>query len=137
MSRRIPADHPSIVLARAKGLLVEPQGASLLGAVPVPGREVRTKAESEKAFMADVVTLARQLGWLVYHTHDSRRSEPGYPDLTMVRAGRVVVAELKREAGKVTEAQAKWLDAFRAARVPAFVWRPSDWPHIQKTLENT
>jgi hypothetical protein len=33
--------HPDIVLARAKGLLVEP--ASARGAVPVPGPEVRTK----------------------------------------------------------------------------------------------
>jgi hypothetical protein len=102
-----------------------------VGPAPDAGRATY----SEKAFMADVVTLARQLGWLVYHTHDSRRSEPGYPDLTMVRGGRVVVAELKAEKGKPTEAQAKWLAAFREARVPAFVWRPADWPGIVEVLE--
>ena len=42
---------------------------------------------TEKQFMAQVVELAKLKGWLVYHTYDSRRSEPGFPDLCMVRKG--------------------------------------------------
>jgi hypothetical protein len=47
--------NPSIVLARAKGLIVEPQG-SALGAVPVPGREVRTK-QGDPTTMSHMVSV--------------------------------------------------------------------------------
>ncbi len=40
----------------------------------------------EKPFQAQVVELARLSGWLTYHTHDSRRSQSGFPDLVLVRA---------------------------------------------------
>ena len=78
--------------------------------------------------MAAVIREARRLGWRVYHTHDSRRSEPGFPDLTMVRGKRVVFAELKSERGKLTPAQVGWLDAIREAGQEAYMWKPADWP---------
>ena len=31
-----------------------------------------------------VIQLARALGWDYYHTHDSRRSPGGFPDLVLV-----------------------------------------------------
>ena len=39
---------------------------------------------TEKDFQATVIDLARSLGWIVGFTHDSRKSEPGEPDLRMV-----------------------------------------------------
>ncbi len=36
---------------------------------------------SEADFMDQVIDLAHLYGWMVYHTYDSRRSAPGYPDL--------------------------------------------------------
>ena len=33
----------------------------------------------EADFQATVIELAELQGWRVYHTHDSRRSQPGLP----------------------------------------------------------
>jgi VRR-NUC domain len=60
---------------------------------------------SEKQFQAQVVELARLGGWLLYHTHDFRRSAPGFPDLVMVRPPRLVFAELKTEKGRIRPEQ--------------------------------
>jgi hypothetical protein len=80
---------------------------------------------TERELQAQVVDLAHMLGYLVYHTHDSRRSEPGFPDLVMVheRSGALIFAELKSSTGRVTAAQDRWLRAL-AFRGRAFVWRP-------------
>ena len=63
---------------------------------------------TEKQFQASVVQCAVLMGWMVYHPHDSRKSEPGFPDLTMARGhktddgveSRLVFAELKVSEGK-------------------------------------
>lgn len=90
---------------------------------------------SEHVFMGQVVQFARLCGWRVYHTHDSRRSEPGYPDLSMVRRGRHVYAELKSASGKPTAAQVEWLDLLRACPGhEVYLWRPCDWDEIQRVL---
>ena len=57
---------------------------------------------TEKELQAAVVELAGYLKWRCYHTYDSRRSNAGFPDLTMVRYGRLIFAELKSEKGKAT-----------------------------------
>jgi hypothetical protein len=93
---------------------------------------------SEKAFMRQVIDYARLMGWSVYHPWISVRSEPGYPDLTLVRAGRLVVAELKAAGGKLTPAQEKWLGIFGG--VPCCevrIWYPTDqhWVDIERTLK--
>ncbi len=82
---------------------------------------------SEKEFMAAVVQEARRFGWLVYHTHDSRRSEPGFPDLVLVHPGwgRIVFAELKVKA-RLTSHQEQWLRSIRQAGGLACLWRPED-----------
>ncbi len=64
---------------------------------------------------------------LCYHTHDSRRSEPGFPDLVVV-GSRCLFRELKTTRGRLTTAQTTWLTALAAASVDAAVWRPADWP---------
>jgi hypothetical protein len=73
----------------------------------------------------------------VYHTHNSRRSEPGFPDLTVVGAHGVLFRELKSERGRVTADQRRWLDALAAAGADVVVWRPCDWPQrIHAELES-
>lgn len=82
--------------------------------------------------------LALALGWRGYHTHRSQHSPAGFPDLTLVRGGRLIFAELKTERGKTTDEQDAWLEDLGAveletydtdpleAAVRVFLWRPSD-----------
>jgi hypothetical protein len=88
---------------------------------------------SEKAWQAQVVELARMLGWLVYHTFNSRRSQAGFPDLTLVRE-RVVFVELKAERGKPTAEQAHWLEALEAADAEVYLWKPSSLEEVGRVL---
>lgn len=102
-------------------------------------------AVSEKSWQSAVVEYARLTGWLVYHTHDSRRSEPGYPDLTMVRQGRLVFAELKTDKGKLRPEQQTWIrelqecehsldDDGRVYFPEVHVWRPRDIGEVERIL---
>lgn len=91
-----------------------------------------------------VLAVGRQLDpdTLFYHTHDSRDSPAGFPDvmILMPRRKRVIVAELKTEKGKVTEAQQKWLDAYAAVNPEGtYLWRPSDLldGRIEEALRET
>ena len=69
--------------------------------------------KSEKRFQDAVVQLAQLSGCLVYHTYDSRRSTPGFPDLVILRDDLLIFAELKTEKGKLSKYQANWLDALK------------------------
>lgn len=91
---------------------------------------------SEAALLAAVRDLARLTGWLTYHTHDSRRSEAGFPDLTLVnvRQGRIIFAELKTATGRTTPQQDEWLAALAAADCETALWRPADLPEIARIL---
>ncbi|MDQ1053198.1 hypothetical protein QE394_001126 [Arthrobacter sp. SORGH_AS 212] len=84
---------------------------------------------SEREFQAIVVEVARLHGYeLAYHTHDSRRSAPGFPDLVLVstRRVRVLFRELKTDKGRVSPDQRTWIDGLTAAGMDAGVWRPAD-----------
>lgn len=87
----------------------------------------------EKDWQRTVVDLAKQLGWLVYHTFNSRRSAHGFPDLCLVR-DRVVYLELKREKTYPTPDQVNWLRALIAAGAEAYIARPSDLQHLAQVL---
>jgi hypothetical protein len=103
--------------------------------VPEGARAVLDREMSERAFQDAILDLAALYGWRAYHTHDSRRSQAGFPDLVLVRGQRVVFAELKREGKKPTAEQQRWLDALAATgAVEAYLWRPSDWPEIELVL---
>lgn len=84
---------------------------------------------TEAELQAGVVQVARLLGFLVYHTYDSRRSEGGFPDLIMVRESRLVAAELKVQGRRMTSAQQLWLDVLSNVHggVEVYVWREEDW----------
>ena len=78
---------------------------------------------------------AQSQGWWVYRTYNSQHSEPGMPDLFMVRPPNVILAELKREKGKVTAAQAKVLALLEECfGLEVHLWRPSDWDEIEWRL---
>lgn len=105
------------------------------GLPPAPARERKRDVTriTEKQFMAQVVAFAKLHGWLVYHTHDSRRSERGFPDLVLVR-GECHIWELKVKPGTLSVEQADWIEALRGAGMKAQVLYPSDWFWIQKVL---
>lgn len=79
---------------------------------------------------------------LAYHTHDSRRSQPGFPDLVLVhpREQRIIFAELKRDGEYPKTEQRLWLAGLScvASAVPeaveVHVWRPKDWESIVERL---
>jgi VRR-NUC domain len=95
---------------------------------------------SEDDLQANVVDAVRKLGGLAYHTHDSRRSAEGFPDLVIVfeRSGSLLFAELKRQHETLTDAQRRWLRALAAGGRYAYEWRPLDWLNgtILRTLAN-
>jgi hypothetical protein len=85
-------------------------------------RAQRAKAISEDELAEQTATL----GILRYHTHDSRRSEPGFPDEVLVGRRRMLYRELKQQGKKPTAAQQKWLDRLQALGHDVGVWRPED-----------
>lgn len=82
---------------------------------------------TEQQLMEAVLELAAWLRYKAYHTHDSRHSAAGFPDLVLCGRGRVVFVELKSEKGQLTAAQMEWYTQLIANGGDAFVWRPADW----------
>lgn len=85
-------------------------------------------ALTEKQWQAQVVTEASRFGFWCYHTHDSRRSTAGLPDLLLVHPVRrlIVWAELKTDRGKLSHAQVDAIAIMRSAGADVRVWRPAD-----------
>ena len=99
------------------------------------GLRLLAEAETEEHFMQRIIDLARQLNWLVYHTRSSKGSEPGFPDLVLLKGRKLVTWEVKRERKYATTAQMGWLLAFHQAGAEALAVHPSDWNYIRRTLE--
>lgn len=90
---------------------------------------------SERQWQQRVVDLAQLRGRRHFHAYSSRRSPAGWPDLALVRTGRLLLAELKTERGRLRPEQRQWLDALGTVTgVEVYVWRPSDWPAVQELL---
>lgn len=81
---------------------------------------------TERQLQDTLWTCAKRCGWDAYHTHDSRRSEPGFPDLVCVKQGRILFLEIKKQRGRVSPEQRRWIDALAVIGSPvaAFVVRP-------------
>ena len=116
----------------------------------------RVALAQARQWEAAVQGLALFYGWRVYHTHDSRRSAPGFPDLTLVRGPELLFVELKSGSGRLSRAQKEWLEALRvvavavaeavhvagehyavaptAPTVEVYVWRPDDWDDLHARL---
>lgn len=112
----------------------------------------------ERDWQDQVLELARLYRWRSYHTFDSRRSNPGFPDLVLVRAPRLIFAELKAQKGRVTTEQKLWMAALgdvgeavdgavgRAQAVvvddpetpepsvEVYLWRPADFEAVHDAL---
>lgn len=104
---------------------------------------------SEKEFQASVLDYAHVQGWRSAHFHDSRRqvrerdgkvrtvgdaAAAGFPDLVLVRRDRLVIAELKREKGRLLPTQVDWLTDLERTDAEVYLWRPADWSQIEEVL---
>ena len=84
---------------------------------------------TEAQLQAAVIALAKALGYMVYHTHDSRKSEPGFPDLVLACGWRhrKLVRELKVGDNEPTEDQEMWLFVLQECGDDTGVWTDEDW----------
>lgn len=89
---------------------------------------------TESEFQKMVTDLCGWLHLRWYHTHDSRRSPEGFPDLVIVGKAKVLYVELKSDKGRVSKAQQAWIDDLRRVGQEARIWYPKDWPEAQRTL---
>lgn len=91
---------------------------------------------SERAFQGTVTDALELYGWAWYHTHDSRRSPAGFPDIIAVRGPVMLAIELKREDGKTSVSQYRWLDMLRATGARAYVIRPSNFDTLLTMIKS-
>jgi hypothetical protein len=89
----------------------------------------------EGVLLAEIRKLATPHGWLVYHTYDSRKSEPGFPDTCLTNGTSLLMYELKDNRRKPTKDQEGWLSLLaHTGKVECGIWRPRDWPIIAARL---
>jgi len=89
---------------------------------------------SETELQNKIIDWAKLNGWEHYHTHNSRRSPSGFPDLVLVRPPEIIYAELKAHGKYPTPNQRKWLEMLRTCHQEVYLWRPADWPEIENRL---
>lgn len=102
----------------------------------------------ESEFQDNIIELAQLKGWMVahfravrvqrrdgsvYHCTPVQAQGAGFPDLILLKEGRLIVAELKSDKGKTSPEQDKWLDLFCTVS-EAYVWRPKQWDKIVEVL---
>lgn len=95
---------------------------------------------TERELQDAVLELAALTGWMAHHDRPAQRADGswttaiqgdvGFPDLVLLRAPRLIFAELKAERGSLTLGQTQWLGALELVRSPTtevHVWRPIHW----------
>lgn len=82
---------------------------------------------TEAQFQRRIMDYCQLRGLLLFHDTDSRKNNPGFPDLVIVGPNRVLFRELKTQTGRISPKQEGWLLALQHAGQDATVWRPSDW----------
>jgi hypothetical protein len=91
----------------------------------------------ESELQAAVIETARLLNWRVAHFRPARTNrgwrtpmtgDPGWPDLSLAREGRLVFLELKAKGKRPTPEQEGWLGVLSSVPgVEAHVVTESDW----------
>lgn len=93
---------------------------------------------TEAQWQRTIIKAAEQCGFTVYHTTFSVSSQPGFPDLVMVKPPyRVLFVELKTAIGRLSKHQQVWLDLLGECEgVETYLWRPDDdWDEISAILQ--
>jgi len=131
MARLLTKPGYRVIDTQAPRSLVEPSALQ-----EVSGAVLGADAMPEGLLLGRIRRLALDHGWRAFHVYDSRRSEYGYPDLTLARPGSpLYLWELKAAKGKLTHDQEVWLSILQQVTgVEAACYRPSDWPMIVEKL---
>jgi hypothetical protein len=79
---------------------------------------------TEDELLLEITRWCQALHLPMYHTHDSRRSPAGFPDLVIIGSS-VLWRELKTEGGSVRREQEMWGASLLAAGQDWGIWRPS------------
>lgn len=92
---------------------------------------------TERELQDAIAGMAQALGWKVAHVRPARTEHgwrtpwqydgKGFPDLTLVKAGRLIFAELKSGRGNLSAEQSVWIDALEDAGINVYVWSPTHW----------
>lgn len=99
---------------------------------------------NESDFRKQVVKLAHRENWKVafFHRLPTQKGGwrtpvgadgKGWPDLVLVR-DRLVFAELKAPKGVLGVEQKDWVNRLAFCGAEVYVWRPQDWPDIERVL---
>lgn len=107
-------------------------------------RQVAALPMTEAQFQRRVVELGKLFDWHVHHARPAMtgrgwrtpiQGHAGWPDLALAKRGRLVLAELKAEAGQVRPEQREWLAILGTVPgVEVYCWRPSDWPTVLRVI---
>jgi hypothetical protein len=99
----------------------------------------------EKEFQSQVIQFAQLHGWRTAHFRPAltrsgkwmtavQGDGAGFPDLVLVRKGKIMFVELKQDHEKPNKNQRAWLEALAECGVDVEVWRPRDWCEIEEVL---
>lgn len=91
--------------------------------IPADKAHLVADTMSEAQLQQHVKRLCRDLELLYYHTHDSRRSEAGFPDC-VIAGKRIIFRELKSQSGRMSLAQITTEHRLIAAGGNYKIWRP-------------
>lgn len=64
----------------------------------------------------------------------SFRGHRGFPDYIATRDGRLIIAEIKNERGKLTVGQVEWIGKLNQTAAEVYVWRPQDLDQVKEVL---
>lgn len=111
--------------------------ARMQGTCRVPRPLTAAPALRESTFQDHLRTLATRLGYLYYHTRNSKGSDIGWLDTVIAHpdGGALHVIELKVGDNQPSPAQRRWIEALqKVTHVDARVCWPGDWPAIVELL---
>jgi hypothetical protein len=99
---------------------------------------------NETEWQKQVLKTAHTLGWHSMHIGRTGKHQAvgakgtlgtGWPDLVLVKGGRMVIAELKTDASYLTEEQKRVISVlYGVPGIEVHIWRPADFGLIIDTL---
>jgi hypothetical protein len=104
--------------------------------------QAHSRTVSESEWQQQVLKSAHQLGWQSMHIGRTGKHQAvgakgtlgiGWPDLVLVKGGRIIFAELKAQDG-TTSIEQKQVLVMLGNVGEVFVWRPSDFGQVLDTL---